>query len=100
MICEPEFTLNTTCVCRSASIQKNVTSTSLLSPSVYFHYIDLSCPEVDGILTYILIFSATANCIGIIVTFTYLYIHWKSRYLYSYSSVLTNDNSNSICNNT
>lgn len=99
MICAPEYGLNTTCICRRGAINPNDTSITayLLSQTTdYYHYIDLSCPEVDPIFNLILLFSAGVNGIAVMFTISYLYIHWKSRNLHNYTSIRTNENQTSI----
>nr|XP_050846839.1 sarcospan isoform X2 [Vespula vulgaris] len=71
--CTPARVLNATCVCRPRE-QANVT---VSEASV--KYMDLNCPEVESILTILLIFSSTCNAFGAIVAGWYSYLHWSTR---------------------
>lgn len=42
-------------------------------------YVDLNCPEVESILTILLIFSSTCNGLGALVAAWYSYLHWSTR---------------------
>lgn len=59
---------------------------------VYFtRYMDLNCPEVENILTILLIFSCTCNGLGALVAGWYSYLHWSTRYRRpKYTQVRTN----------
>lgn len=61
-----------TCVCRPRG-------NSTLDADPTLRYSDLDCSEVQNILTIILIFSASLNGLGIIVTGLYCYLHWGTR---------------------
>lgn len=44
---------------------------------VYFiRYMDLNCPEVENVLTILLIFSCACNGLGALVVGWYAYLHW------------------------
>ncbi|XP_024946900.1 sarcospan isoform X2 [Cephus cinctus] len=89
--CTPPRVLNATCVCRPRGDFSNP-SQSLL------RYEDLNCPDVENILTILLIFSSTCNGLGAIVAGWYCYLHWSTREKRpKYMQVRTNPNSgNSI----
>ncbi|XP_031366246.1 uncharacterized protein LOC116185614 isoform X3 [Apis dorsata] len=70
--CNPARVLNATCVCKPRESASNSTETAV-------RYIDLNCPEVESILTILLIFSSTCNALGAIVTGWYTYLHWSTR---------------------
>ncbi|KAG8311424.1 hypothetical protein J6590_043342 [Homalodisca vitripennis] len=78
MVCEAELDV---CICRT-------NNTSYLEERPYP---DLSCPEVENMLTLLLVTSASVNCLGGILVAWYLYLHWSSRYSYVYSQVRTNE---------
>lgn len=70
--CTPARVRNSTCACRSRS--------ELASPSEpILKYLDLNCPEVEGILTILLIMSAACNGLGTIIAGWYCYLHWSTR---------------------
>lgn len=71
--CTPARVLNATCVCRPRE-QANVTASE-----ASVKYMDLNCPEVESILTILLIFSSTCNAFGAIVAGWYSYLHWSTR---------------------
>lgn len=87
MSCNPVDTIDPTCVC-----QNNSTGTS-------YHYIDLSCLEVENILTILVIFSCSCNLIAGVLEVWYVYLHWASRYVYTYSKVRTNEEIPTILTN-
>ncbi|KAK0081568.1 hypothetical protein PV325_011933 [Microctonus aethiopoides] len=67
--CSPPRVRNATCACRIRS--------EIASPSEpVLKYIDLSCPEVEGIFTILLIFSAACNAFGTFIAGWYCYLHW------------------------
>ncbi|CAK9797588.1 hypothetical protein ANTQUA_LOCUS1240 [Anthophora quadrimaculata] len=70
--CNPARVLNATCVCRPREEVSNSTETAV-------RYMDLNCPEVESILTILLIFSSTCNALGAIVSSWYTYLHWSTR---------------------
>ncbi|XP_076649737.1 uncharacterized protein LOC143357263 [Halictus rubicundus] len=70
--CNPARVLNATCVCRPRYDATNSTETAV-------RYMDLNCPEVESILTILLIFSCTCNALGAIVAGWYTYLHWSTR---------------------
>lgn len=72
-VCTPAHVLNATCVCKPQE-HENVTASEM---SV--KYMDLNCPEVESILTILLIFSSTCNALGAIVSGWYSYLHWSTR---------------------
>lgn len=71
--CNPARVLNATCVCRPREDVSNSTETAV-------RYMDLNCPEVESILTILLIFSSTCNALGAIVAGWYTYLHWSTRH--------------------
>lgn len=85
MTCTPMDKLNETCVCKMDE--------SSTLPIKSYHYLDLSCPEVN-ILSVLLIFSCVTNAIAGIISLWYVYLHWSSRYMYTYSKVRTKNNNN------
>ncbi|XP_066592553.1 uncharacterized protein [Prorops nasuta] len=70
--CSPARVLNATCVCRSRDDTAALAETAI-------KYMDLNCPEVESILTILLIFSSTCNAFGAIVAAWYTYLHWSTR---------------------
>ncbi|KAJ9586794.1 hypothetical protein L9F63_019614, partial [Diploptera punctata] len=82
MTCDPAHVLHSTCVCQDTQ-------------RVY-RYSDLNCPEVENILTILLIGSCAANGIGGILTVWYVFLHWTSQYTHTYSQVQTNDNKQTV----
>lgn len=89
MTCSPPDQLDTTCICT-----KNDTT-----PIQSYHYVDLSCPEVDNILTILIILSCAANLIVGVLEVWYVYLHWASRYVYTYSKVRTENNQPTVLQN-
>ncbi|KAF5280529.1 hypothetical protein FQR65_LT00280 [Abscondita terminalis] len=85
MTCAPLNQLNATCFC------KVETANDTSSPIKSYHYSDLSCPEVDNILSVLMIFSCGTNAIGGVISLWYVYLHWLSRYNYNYSKVRMED---------
>lgn len=73
MTCSSPDHLNTSCTCNQSS---NSTDT-LLSSS--FHYVDLTCQEVNDVLSNLLIVSSGINGFVVICLITYLSLHWNSR---------------------
>ncbi|XP_015127183.1 uncharacterized protein LOC107048512 isoform X2 [Diachasma alloeum] len=70
--CTPARVRNATCACRPKS--------EIASPAEpVLKYVDLNCPEVEGILTILLILSACCNGLGTIIAGWYLYLHWSTR---------------------
>ncbi|XP_034947734.1 uncharacterized protein [Chelonus insularis] len=70
--CTPARVRNATCACRPRS--------ELASPAdPVLKYVDLNCPEVEGVLTILLLFSSTCNAIGAIIAGWYCYLHWSTR---------------------
>lgn len=90
MLCTPMDKLNETCVCK-ANDDDNMLIKS-------YHYVDLSCPELD-ILSILLIFSCVTNFIAGVISLWYVYLHWSSRYMYTYSKVKTKNNTPVIISN-
>ncbi|KZC08271.1 PREDICTED: uncharacterized protein LOC107186599 [Dufourea novaeangliae] len=71
--CNPARVLNATCVCRPREdLLSNTTETTV-------RYMDLNCPEVESILTILLIFSCTCNALGAFIAGWYTYLHWSTR---------------------
>lgn len=71
--CNPARVLNATCVCKPRENATNSTETAV-------RYMDLNCPEVESILTILLIFSSTCNAFGTLVAGWYTYLHWSTRH--------------------
>ena len=71
--CNPARVLNATCVCRPRGNASNFTELAV-------RYMDLNCPEVESILTILLIFSSTCNALGALVSGWYTYLHWSTRH--------------------
>ncbi|XP_029160016.1 uncharacterized protein LOC114932011 isoform X2 [Nylanderia fulva] len=71
--CTPARVLNATCVCRPRGEPPDSLDGAV-------RYMDLNCPEVEGILTILLIFSCTCNGLGVLVAGCYSYLHWSTRY--------------------
>lgn len=94
MNCTPANDLNSTCLCKAAS---GSNGTALITS---YHYVDLSCPEVDNILTILLIFSSATNGIAGVFAMWYVYLHWASRYTYTYSKVRTKSDTPVVFSNT
>ncbi|KAK4876933.1 hypothetical protein RN001_009439 [Aquatica leii] len=88
MTCAPLNQLNATCFCKVGSIN----DTALPLPVKSYHYSDLSCPEVNNILSILVIFSSGTNGIGGVISIWYVYLHWISRYSYNYSKVRIEEN--------
>ncbi|EFA00377.1 hypothetical protein TcasGA2_TC003223 [Tribolium castaneum] len=89
MTCTPPGQLDTTCMCI-----KNDTL-----PTQSYHYVDLSCLEVDNILTILIIFSCAVNLIVGVMEVWYVYLHWASRYVYTYSKVRTENDQPTVLQN-
>ncbi|XP_076622725.1 uncharacterized protein LOC143342573 [Colletes latitarsis] len=70
--CNPARLPSVTCVCRSPEGATNSTETAV-------KYMDLNCPEVESILTILLIFSCTCNAFGAFLAGWYTYLHWSTR---------------------
>ncbi|XP_076763947.1 uncharacterized protein LOC143431249 isoform X2 [Xylocopa sonorina] len=71
--CKPAHLLQAACVCRSRVDSSNSTETTV-------QYVDLNCPEVESILTILLIFSSTCNAFGALISGWYTYLHWSTRH--------------------
>ncbi|XP_063925918.1 sarcospan isoform X2 [Zophobas morio] len=93
MTCVTSTTVDKTCICQMGAGNDTVTSTQS------YHYIDLSCVEVDSILTILIIFSCATNLIAGVLEVWYVYLHWASRYKYTYSKVRTEDNQPTVLTN-
>lgn len=96
--CSPTQVPNATCVCRPYDSSFNETlslnSNDQTVNDGAVKYVDLNCPEVESILTTLLIFSAVCNAIGAIVSGWYSYLHWSTRAKRpQYVKVRTNPNS-------
>ncbi|XP_051172087.1 uncharacterized protein LOC127288591 [Leptopilina boulardi] len=61
------------CVCGT------IINNSTLTREPILKYYDLTCSEVNNLFTYLLIFSASCNALGIIVATWYSYLHWNSQ---------------------
>ncbi|XP_050513383.1 uncharacterized protein LOC126889295 [Diabrotica virgifera virgifera] len=83
MICAPPDKLVSTCLCNV-----NTTKLSILTDS--YHYVDLSCFEVETALKILIIFSAIASCSVFLFELVYLYLHWVNRNIHEYSRVPIN----------
>ncbi|XP_057333351.1 uncharacterized protein LOC130672688 [Microplitis mediator] len=70
--CTPARVINATCACRSRSELASASEPVL-------KYVDLNCPEVEGVLTILLIFSSICNALGAIIASWYCYLHWSTR---------------------
>ncbi|XP_022199782.2 uncharacterized protein LOC111056699 isoform X2 [Nilaparvata lugens] len=95
--CEPMNVLNATCVCRARAAPD--TENVLDITAKVTRYQDLNCPEVENILTVLLMGSAAANLLGGVLVAWYVYLHWSSRYAYIYSQVKTGDDKPIIITN-
>ncbi|XP_076385396.1 uncharacterized protein LOC100882553 isoform X3 [Megachile rotundata] len=71
--CNPARVLHAACVCRPREDTSNSTEAAV-------RYMDLNCPEVESILTILLIFSSTCNALGAVVAGWYTYLHWSTRH--------------------
>lgn len=70
--CTPARVKTATCACRPR--------TELASPSEpLLKYLDLNCPEVEGVLMILLIFSSVCNGVGALVAGVYCYLHCSTR---------------------
>ncbi|KAL6422667.1 hypothetical protein ACFW04_010718 [Cataglyphis niger] len=93
--CTPARVLNATCVCRPRGEPPDSLKGAV-------RYMDLNCPEVEDILTILLIFSCSCNGLGILLAGCYSYLHWSTRYKRpKYIQVRTNNMStnNTTLNN-
>ncbi|KAH0946929.1 hypothetical protein HN011_000377 [Eciton burchellii] len=70
--CTPARVLNATCVCRPRDAP-----TDSLEGAV--RYVDLNCPEVENVLTILLIFSCACNGLSALVAGWYIYLHCSRR---------------------
>lgn len=86
MECDSKQFLNETCVCK---INTNTTY-----PVKSYHYADLKCPQVDGTLTFLLIFSGVVNFMGGVACLWYVYLHCSGGKEYYYSKVRTKTSEN------
>ncbi|EFN83903.1 hypothetical protein EAI_00457 [Harpegnathos saltator] len=73
--CTPARLLNATCVCRPRGAPPD--SFEFIEGAV--RYVDLNCPDVQGILTILLIFSSVCNGLSALVAGWYSYVHWSTR---------------------
>ncbi|XP_025832540.1 sarcospan isoform X2 [Agrilus planipennis] len=98
MVCSPPNQSNSTCFCKVTidSYHYNQSVSPLIKS---YHYMDLTCPEVDNVLTILLICSGIVNAISAIIALWYVYLHWASRYYYTYSKVRTKENKPIILTN-
>lgn len=67
--CTPARVLNATCVCRPRDEPADSLEGAV-------RYMDLNCPEVENVLTILLIFSCACNGLGALVVGWYAYLHW------------------------
>ncbi|XP_071631613.1 uncharacterized protein [Temnothorax longispinosus] len=70
--CTPARVLNATCVCRPRGEPPDSLEGAV-------RYIDLNCPDVESILTILLIYSCICNGLGALVAGWYSYLHWSTR---------------------
>ncbi|XP_032682039.1 uncharacterized protein LOC116849221 [Odontomachus brunneus] len=70
--CTPARVLNATCVCRPRGAPPDSLEGAV-------RYVDLNCPDVEGILTMLLIFSSACNGLSALVAVWYSYLHWSTR---------------------
>lgn len=94
MTCTPPLQLNATCYCKIEN-PENVT----IAPIKSYHYVDISCPEVENILSILLIFSCATNGMAGVLATWYVYLHWASRYQYAYSEVKMKENAPIVFSN-
>ncbi|CAH1155712.1 unnamed protein product [Phaedon cochleariae] len=81
--CSPPDNLNTTCICRNNSTDQSIFTRS-------YHYVDLSCMEVNKVLSALIMTICIVNVLIVFLELLYLYLHWLSRNVYVYSKVPTN----------
>lgn len=91
MTCAPPDKVNTSCVC-------TINSTTESSVIRSYHYIDLSCSEVN-ILYIIVIITSIINAVVGVCEVLYLYLQWCKRTLYVYTKVPVNNNSDTVNTN-
>ncbi|KAI4503816.1 hypothetical protein M0802_001219 [Mischocyttarus mexicanus] len=77
--CTPARVLNATCVCRPRGWEQGNSTMTTIDELSMIKYLDLNCPEVESILTILLIFSSTCNAFGAIISVWYSYLHWSTR---------------------
>ncbi|KAL1465509.1 hypothetical protein WDU94_005073 [Cyamophila willieti] len=76
------------CFCQAHTTGVNsFVKTMLQMTTPEFLYSDISCIGVRSQLTFVMLCSGILNGIAGMVLFYYVYLHWKSRYLYVYSYV-------------
>lgn len=68
----PSLISTGSCVC-------GVVNNSTILSEPIFKYYDLTCSEVNNVFIFLLIFSASANALGVIVGGWYSYLHWNSK---------------------
>ncbi|XP_017778013.1 PREDICTED: uncharacterized protein LOC108563760 isoform X2 [Nicrophorus vespilloides] len=95
MDCVPMLEQNESCLCHVA----NGTSPIPFVSRTY-HYLDLLCNELNSFFVLLLIFSCAANFIGSVLSLWYVYLHWASRYTYTYSKVHTDSLNPTVISNT
>lgn len=105
--CLPFSTLTPTCVCNRSSSSPLMNNSTTADSSSYeeqqsimeyllfpvartYHYVDLTCDEVGYMLLHLVIVSAVLNFVGGVLAMWYVWLHWASRYYYTYSKVRTN----------
>lgn len=101
--CFPANSLESSCICsfdNSSIVSTNETTTTPFVPFLLpesYHYIDLTCSEIDNLLKFVLIIVCSANFLSIATNGIYLLLHWNSRnhnyHTFIYSKVQTNNNS-------
>nr|XP_023014899.1 uncharacterized protein LOC111504551 [Leptinotarsa decemlineata] len=81
-VCSPPGKLETTCLCRSNSTEESLQTDS-------YHYVDLSCSEVNNILWTLVLVTCVTNAVILLFEMVYLYLHWISKDIHEYSRVPT-----------
>ncbi|XP_034232742.1 uncharacterized protein LOC117640376 isoform X2 [Thrips palmi] len=87
--CEPaKQVVNATCTCEPAHKDPE-RSWAIWWGTVRHVYPDLSCPEVESLLSVILTGSGAANLLAGVLAGWYVLLHWRSRYTDVYAKVRT-----------
>uniref|UniRef100_A0A8D8V3X7 Sarcospan n=1 Tax=Cacopsylla melanoneura TaxID=428564 RepID=A0A8D8V3X7_9HEMI len=88
------------CSCEAHTTGVNsLVKTMLQMTTPEFLYRGVSCTSIRSELTFVMLCSGILNGIAGIVLFYYVYLHWKSRYLYVYSYVDSGQTKPSVITN-
>ncbi|KAI5756024.1 hypothetical protein M8J77_021443 [Diaphorina citri] len=76
-----------TCMCAIQSVALNPLVDNMMKMSIQSFLYPVTCADVRSKLSLVLLASGVLNGAAGVLLFYYVYLHWKSRYLYVYSHV-------------